>query len=164
MTADAAAISAADSPEGSKSAREADVQAQPDAVPESGVSSAPANGSEHGAATSNDCDPFAETDAALHSTALPQVQFLQVQLSSLYDSVVHCPVWQQDCCEGMVHLRASRHLRQLLCAQREQEEPARTQDDGDGTLGGQKASGEAQQDLFGGLTLSAAADNDKSLI
>lgn len=57
-----------------------------------------------------------------------------------------------------------RHLRQLLCAQREQEEPARTQDDGDGTLGGQKASGEAQQDLFGGLTLSAAAAEDKSLI
>jgi hypothetical protein len=74
VTADPAASSAADSLEGSKSARVAYVQAQPDVVPESGVSSTPANGSKHGAATSNDYDPFAETDAALHSTALPQVQ------------------------------------------------------------------------------------------
>ena len=74
VTADAAASSAADSLEGSRSARVAYVQAQPGVVPESGVSSTPANGSKHGAATSNDYDPFAETDAALHSTALPQVQ------------------------------------------------------------------------------------------
>ena len=75
VTADAAASSAADSLEGSRSARVAHVQAQPDEVPESRVRSTPASSSKHGAATSNDYDPFAETDAALHSTALPQVQF-----------------------------------------------------------------------------------------
>jgi hypothetical protein len=58
----------------------------------------------------------------------------------------------------------SGHLRQLLSAQRKEEEPARTQDNGNDTSGGQKASGEAQQDLFGGLTLSAAVLDDKLII
>ena len=74
--------------------------------------------------------------------------------------MVHSPLRQQDRCEGRVHLRAT----SLFYAQREKEDIARTQDDGDGTSGGQKASGEAQQDLFGGLTLSAAAADDESLI
>ncbi len=104
-TADAAVSTAADSLQGCRSAREADLQAQPDGVPDSGVSHAPANGSRHGAATSNDCDPFAETDAALHSTAHLQVQPLQDR-RSLYHSEVLSPVRQQDCSEGMVHVRA----------------------------------------------------------
>ena len=44
-----------------------------DAAPESGDSSAAANEGHHGAATSNDVDPFAETDAALHSNAESEV-------------------------------------------------------------------------------------------
>ena len=44
----------------------AERSAQPDDASESRVSTATANGSTHGAATSNDVDPFAETDAALH--------------------------------------------------------------------------------------------------
>ena len=50
--------------------------AQPDDVSESRVSTATANGSTHGAATSNDVDPFAETDAALHGIPDPQVRVL----------------------------------------------------------------------------------------
>ena len=50
--------------------------AQPDAMSESRVSTATANGSSHGAATSNDVDPFAETDAALHGSSDPQVHHL----------------------------------------------------------------------------------------
>ena len=44
------------------------------AAPESEESSAAANGGLHGAATSNDVDPFAETDAALHSNAESEVR------------------------------------------------------------------------------------------
>ena len=43
------------------------------AAPESAENSAAANGGLHGAATSNDVDPFAETDAALHSNAESEV-------------------------------------------------------------------------------------------
>ena len=50
--------------------------AQPDAISESRVSTATANGSSHGAATSNDVDPFAETDAALQGNPAPQVNHL----------------------------------------------------------------------------------------
>ena len=49
---------------------------QPDAMSESWVSTATANSSSHGAATSNDVDPFAETDAALHGNPHPQVRHL----------------------------------------------------------------------------------------
>ena len=49
------------------------VAAPEDAAPASGGSSAAANGGLHGAATSNDVDPFAETDAALHSNADSEV-------------------------------------------------------------------------------------------
>ena len=49
---------------------------QPDAMSESMVSTATANGSNHGAATSapsSDMDPFAETNAALHSNTGSEV-------------------------------------------------------------------------------------------
>lgn len=49
---------------------------QPDVMLESRVGTATANGSSHGAATSNDVDPFAETDAALHDDPHPQVNYL----------------------------------------------------------------------------------------
>ena len=60
----------------------AESSAQTDGMLDSRVSSATANGSNHGAATSNDVDPFAETDAALHSSSDPQVDHRSPAASS----------------------------------------------------------------------------------
>ncbi len=141
----------------------AEHSAQPEDVSESRVSTATANGSTHGAATSNDVDPFAETDAALHGIPDPRVHTL-LAVSSFRCLTLHLGTlrmrWLLNTC---ITDAQELPMRKKLCvSQTEEGGPANPQHTGSGDAGG-KTHGEMPEDLFGGLTLSKA-DGGESLI